>query len=575
MHPFLHRVQNRKVTQWAAAYLAGAWLLLQLLELLADVYAWHPALLRTVVPVLAVGFLAALVVAWFHGEKGNQRLSGLELGVLTGIVVLDGAVVVFVGGGAGAVAADPSSSEPKAPMDGSSVAVLPFLNMSPDPDQEYFSDGITEELLHALAKVPGLYVPARTSSFAFKGANAPVQEIAASLGVAHVLEGSVRTAGDGADRTVRVTAQLIDAGTGGHVWAETYDRGMEDIFAIQEEIAQSIVAALRTRLDLEPERHENLVAGGTESIEAYQAYLRALAAFNERRNRAVVESADEAIALDSGFPQPHAIRAAAFAAAGGSAAGWVGRKEAFEHAEASARRAIELDPSLALAHSSMGLIHDNRWNWERAEAAHRAAVRVDPADADARHWFGWHLLRMGRLEDAVTQLRQATILDPLAPTTRRNYALALSFMGRHEEARREAGRALVLWGERDDVFARSVQGLSAAMLGDTAAARRAVHSDAPNRMPYPTEAGVLALIGDTARARSALDHHLRTTPDDERLSFAAMAYAILGDSERAIALLEEAFQRGDPAMFVVLRAPAFDSIRNDTRVAHLFRQAGL
>lgn len=569
MPNLLDRLRSRKVIQWALAYLAGAWLVLQVLELLAEVYGWPPRILRLGVPLLAVGLLATLVLAWFHGEQGQQRASGIGLGMLAGVVVLAGAAVAMVGGTATApadVAVDTDATGPPAP-DESSIAVLPFVNMSPEPEQEYFSDGITEELLHALAKLPGLYVPARTSSFAFKGRAAPVQEIARQLRVAHVLEGSVRKSGD----QVRITVQLIDARDGGHLWSEAYDRELRDIFAIQEEIARSIVEVLRSRLAIVPEPGEELIRRGTSNVAAYQAYLRGLAAFNERRNRDAIEALEQALALDPEFARAHAFLAATYAAAVGSSAGWVDRDEGLRLAEAAARRALELDPSLAMPHSSMGLMYTNARRWAAAEAEHRAAVSADPASADAHHWLGWHLVAVGRLDDAVQHLRLATRLDPLAATIRRNYGIALGFAGRREEARTQLEFVDSLTSGRDG-FALATYALLAAEGGDTAEARQLL----PSRVSTdPIAAATLAVLGDTVAARSALDTFLRDNPHYPRPSFAAMGYVALGDDKRAIDLLELALDRDDPAMFFVLRSPMFDPLRGHPRLRRLLEQAGL
>ena len=230
------RVRARKLFQWAAAYVAGAWLVLQLIDVLTDRLAWPDVIFRAAIVLLAVGFLAALVVAWYHGERGEQRVSGVELGMLAGIFTLAAvSVMYFAGTSPTAVAGDVPAAD-AAPHAGS-IAVIPFVNMSGDAEQEYFSDGLTEELLNVLAQQQGLRVASRTSSFAFKGSRVPVDSIARALRVAHVLEGSVRRDGE----HIRITAQLIKADDGYHVWSQTYDRQLASVFAVQDEISRAIV----------------------------------------------------------------------------------------------------------------------------------------------------------------------------------------------------------------------------------------------------------------------------------------------------------------------------------------------
>jgi adenylate cyclase len=245
MDSMLQRLKERKLVQWGLAYLAGAWILLQVLGELRDTYAWPPVILRVVTALAGVGFFAALVIAYYHGEKGEQRVGGTELALLAAILAVAGGVVWAVGRSQAAGSTPAANSvNSAAALPARSIAVLPFENLSSDPENEYFSDGITEEILSGLAKVEGLKVAARTSSFAFKHKNVPVGEIGDLLGVAHVLEGSVRKAGN----RIRISAQLVNTRTGYHLWSESYDRELKDVFAIQDEISRAIIGTLTTRL---------------------------------------------------------------------------------------------------------------------------------------------------------------------------------------------------------------------------------------------------------------------------------------------------------------------------------------
>jgi TolB-like protein len=270
----LSRLRERKLVQWALAYLAGAWVLLQLITLLGTTYAWPSWLLRSAPVLLAVGFVATLVLAWYHGEKGRQRASGTELLMLGALLVIAGAAVTWVGRGAERpLAAEEPSGSAGAMVEGKSLAVLPFADLSEGRDQEWFSDGLTEEILNTLARLGELRGSARNSSFQFKNRAVDAREVGRQLGVAHLLEGSVRRSGD----RLRIAAQLIRAGDGFQLWSHSYDRHLDDVFAVQMDIAENIARVLDVVLD--DARRERMVATGTRDPEAFLYYLRGRAEY--------------------------------------------------------------------------------------------------------------------------------------------------------------------------------------------------------------------------------------------------------------------------------------------------------
>jgi len=292
------RLKERKLVQWALAYLAGAWVLLQLTSVLGGMYDLPRTLVRSVPVLLAVGFLAALVLAWYHGEKGRQRVSGPELLMLGALLLLAGAAVTWVGGGAERTAVAAERPVGSAIAD-KSIAVLPFADFSPGGDQEWFSDGLTEEILNALARLPDLRVASRTGSFRFKGSNEEVQSIAASLGMAHILEGSVRRTGE----RVRITAQLIRASDDVHLWSQNFDRDAADVIRVQEEIAFEIARTMQTAL--EPEALRAMVSAGTNSVAAYEAYLRGEHLLRQRAFDQAYAAFEDARTLDPQFSDAH------------------------------------------------------------------------------------------------------------------------------------------------------------------------------------------------------------------------------------------------------------------------------
>jgi TolB-like protein/Tfp pilus assembly protein PilF len=426
----LSRLKQRKVVRWAAAYLGSMWLTLQVLGFFSQTFAWPPLILRSIAVVLGAGFLAVLILAWYHGEKGRQRVGGVELALLAATVGLAGAGVAWVARPTGAIPGGTAAADlPAAAAAQESLAVLPFADLSPERDQEYFSDGLAEELLHALARLPGLRVAARTSSFSFKGQNVAVDSVARALRVTHVLEGSVRSAGG----RIRVSTNLVNAATGYRLWSETYDRELTDIFRIQDEIARAIVVALQ--LQLSPGQAGPLVLEETSDPEALKLYLRGRHAWNRRMLpsiRAAIEYFQQAVERDPGYARGWAGLADAFAIMpayeGGSPSDWFGK------AEAAALRAITLDSTLAEPHAALGFVYTQTGRIMAAEREFRLALKLNPGHATTYQWYGMHLGRTGQAEEALRASRRAHELDPLSPVLALNTAIDLYHTHRIEEA---------------------------------------------------------------------------------------------------------------------------------------------
>jgi len=433
----LERLRRRKVGQWGIVYAAGAWGFLQGLQYVTGTFHWPAQVQQVVTLALLVGLPIVLVIAWYHGDRGQQRVSAAELVIITLLFLVGGGIfwrydragnvetppVAVAGPVAPSIAAFPAVAD-------KSIAVLPFVNMSGDPNNEYFSDGISEEILNVLAREPELSVAARTSSFQFKGEKRDVAEIAAELKVRMVLEGSVRKQAD----RVRITAQLIDAKSGFHLWSQTYDRDLKDIFAIQDEIARAIGDELKVRMA--GTGGNGTSVSGTRNPQAHDLYLRGLAQWQTRRE-------DELFAAKAAFEQ-------AIEADPGFAAAWGGL--ALSHAvlpdyttrisfaESNARgnevalRALSIDPLLPEAYAALGSMETNQGRYETGVALLKRAIALRPSFATAHQWLGRNLALSGKLEEAIASLERASALDPRSLVVAENHATMLSLAGRTADA---------------------------------------------------------------------------------------------------------------------------------------------
>ncbi|MCZ7612560.1 MAG: tetratricopeptide repeat protein [Ignavibacteriaceae bacterium] len=310
----------------------------------------------------------------------------------------------------GLVIPSPDQLEGKSAISENSIAVLPFINLSTDKENEYFSDGVTEELLNALAKVDGLLVTSRTSSFAFKGKNTDIREIGKTLGVKTVLEGSVRKYGN----RVRVTAQLINSENGYHKWSETFDRNIEDIFAVQDELANSIVDQLKKTIKIH-KSIEQLVKAPTENMDAYNLFLKGLDSWNKWSPDFVLKAIkyfEDAVAISSDFTAAYARLSACYSFLG--AAGFMSNNVAYAKAKEYAEKAYKLDSSALDSRLAFGVVkYFNDWDWEGAEKCFLKAIEINPNSAEAHQYYAMLLSTLGYHKKALKESEIANQLDPL------------------------------------------------------------------------------------------------------------------------------------------------------------------
>ncbi|HEY7187624.1 MAG TPA: protein kinase, partial [Vicinamibacterales bacterium] len=321
-----------------------------------------------------------------------------------------------------------------------SIAVLPFLDLSAEKDQEYFCDGMAEELISALSNISGLNVASRTSAFSFKGKGQDVQSIGQQLRVTHVLEGSVRKSGD----RLRITAQLIAVRDGYQLWSERYDREMSDVFAIQDDIARSIAQMLKVKLG--DQSTGQLFHHRAENLEAYHLYLKGQFFWNQRHKgglRRALECYHQAISIEPTYAMAHAGMANCYVTLG--AFTYLAPDDAFPRAKAAAERALEIDEKRADAHTALGtiaLLYDR--NWTKARHSHRRALELDPDYPTGHSWYSWCLLAVGRLDDAVEEQQKALSLDPLSLMINSLVGAVLYYARRYDEARDQLLRTIEL-----------------------------------------------------------------------------------------------------------------------------------
>jgi TolB-like protein/Flp pilus assembly protein TadD len=472
-------IRRRRVPRMAAYYIAGAWVAAQVAALLLDAFDAHDYT-RYVIGVLAAGLPVALLLAWRFDltARGIERTLSI---------------------------AEPPPPEPlrAVAVPESSIAVLPFANLSQDPDNEYFSDGLSEEIRNQLARCTDLRVVARSSSFAFKGRHEDVREIGRRLGVAKILEGGVRRHAG----TVRIDVQLVNAADGYHLWSQTFERRLGDIFSLQSEIATEVMAAVGER---RPEPLPTARPPETRNFTAYNAYLLGRHYFHKRTEATLqraIECFEQAISADPDYALAYSGLADACLLVSAQHYGNVPLAQALERAQPAARRALELEPGLAEAHASRGMVLLHQGELASAEQAFRHALELNPGYTMAHIWLGLAMTALGRYREAADSNLEAFRLDPLSPIVNSNVGFDSLRFGDTTEARTRFRTAM----EVDPEFLVPYAGMARleSSLGNLREALRwieAVIARAPTRAYYHAARGLLLLqLGQTDAAAESIE----------------------------------------------------------------------
>ena len=454
------------------------------------------------------------------------------------------------------------------------IAVLPFTNISPDPKDEYFADGLTEELITVLSELQDLRVISRTSVMQYKATTKAVSQIGAELGVSSILEGSVRKAGN----RLRITAQLIDVRSDRHLWAKTYERDLDDVFAVQAELARQVADALEIKLRAtEQARLESRPSIRPDSYLAYlkgRSYLHTL---KEASTRAGKEQFELAISLDPGNAAAHSGLADAIRLMAWGGTGTYQHKEWEKAARRSAARAIELDPFLAEAHASLAIILWDDREYPAAEREFKLALSLNPSYSLAHHWYGVVLLDEGRAEEGLVEFRLAEEVDPLWPLNLLYFSWTLICLGRLDEA---FGRIQRLGDVEPDgqpyhsAFARYCLARSD-LNGFLRELRREIEGDAEPGGDLGTQALICAYSGENEKAGALLKEYEATELSMANIQSAVWAYCKIGDLDGCFRIYDRALEYGTPPFQMVRIDPEAEPIRRDPRFGSLLKKMKL
>ena len=576
MEDVFERLRQRKIVQWSLAYLAAAFALVQMLDLVGQRFAWPDWIARATIVAAAIGFVIALVLAWYHGERGQQRVTGVELVIVAILLAIGGALLWRVARPAHDAAASagvpaPAPARIAAPADHKSIAVLPLVNTSGDPSNEYFSDGLSEELISVLARIPDLKIIGRTSSFRFKNTNDDSRTIGERLGVANLLEGSVRKQGD----RVRIAVDLITAVDGRQLWSATYDRELKDIFAVQSEIATAVVEQLKLKLlggDLAVRP-----ATRDPSLPAYTAMLQGahlLPNFNEADLRKAIVYFEEATRLDPQYALAYANLCGAWRAL---AALYLSEpaavKDAYQRARTASDMALRLAPDLSEGHIALGFLKLTAdLDLPGAEAEFRRAAELAPGDYRPVDALGYLLAAQGRLDDGEAMSRRAIELDPLSITPLLNLARMQIVANRLDEAEATLRKAIALQPALSHAHAYLTT--IDLMRNDPIAARRDADLEPPGF--WHDYAGALARQreGDRASADAALEALIGKYSYGGPFQI-AVVYALRKEPDRAFEWLDKAWAARDAGMTQLFVTPFLADYRDDPRFVAIAAKLGI
>ena len=585
MRDLYEEIKRRNVFRVAFVYAIAGWLTMQIVDVMFPALNIPDWMTSAIAAMLLIGFPFALILAWAfemtpEGIKLEKDVDRSEsITPRTGRKLNQSALIIL----AVAVAfllfdkfvLRPELTQQAVDVAGEvvatikpSIAVLPFVNISGDVENEYFSDGLSEELLNVLARIPQLHVAGRTSSFAFKGKNQDLRSIGEQLNVAHILEGSVRKS----NTRLRITAQLVDTENGYHLWSETYDREVTDIFAVQDEISSAVVEALKVSL-----LGDNLSTDyGTQNFDAYESFLKSRYLLEHTSGENLLKgiaAADNAIELDPDYANAYVIRAifeqtliSGMATAGSDFI------EGNERVRAFAQKAVELDPDSAEAHFVQGIVAASvDWDIATAQQYFARALELDPNHVPAMGWYGNSLAAVGRTEEAMILLERALKIDPLSISIKRNLGDGYIWLRNYEQAIKAYESILSLNDSVTRVYGRLAR--AAILMGDLDAAEEFAANEQTEWVRGFLHILILGRRGKTNEWREAIDLYIKKYDYLNAYQMAEM-FGDAGDVDEAFRWLEIAREVRDPGMMTTRVDEFLSPLHDDPRWPDLIDDLG-
>ena len=570
-------LKRRNVYKVAVAYLVVGWLLIQVATQVFPFLEIPNWMIRLVILLTALGFPIVLIIAWAFEltPEGIKRTESADAarqhsrgGVWIVVVVVAAALslgLFFLGRYTAGNAAFRNSQAATA-IPQKSIAVLPLINESGDPKDEYFSDGLSEELIAALAQISGLKVIGRSSSFRFKDRKEEPRTIGEKLGVSTLLDGTVRKQGD----RVRIVAALVNAADGIQFWTRTFDRQLKDIFAVQQEIAKAVAESLKVTL-LGTEENPSQIA--TNNVEAHNAYLQGhfhLVRRNVEDFRKAIGYYDQAIELDSQYALAYAERAEAWTILGDLTGQ---RPTAYPKARSDAEKAVAIAPALAEARAALGFVRFfTEWKFLEGLSELKRAKELSPANPTANDLLARLIVYLGQFDEAERQAREAVELDPLSTVTQGNLARVLFYAGKLDEADAAARKSAEL--QPAGASNHRWQVLIAAQRGDGEAALREAQLEPDEGYRRFELAVAQYVVGDREAADAALADLLAKAREGFAYQIAEV-YAVGGEKDKAFEWLQISFDDRDAGMLGLLVDPLLRSLRDDPRYKNLVAKVGL
>jgi TolB-like protein/Tfp pilus assembly protein PilF len=582
---FFSELQRRNVFRVTAAYVISAWLLAQVADLVLNNTGAPDWVMQAILLVLLLGLAPVVFFSWAYEvtPEGIKRESDVDQsGSITHITrrKLDRAITIVLVLAVAYLAVDKFMLDPlrdrellestadavpvSLPQSGvKTIAVLPFVNMSDDADNEYFADGLSEELLNMLVKVPQLQVAARTSSFSFKGKDAKISDIARELNVSHVLEGSVRKSGD----QLRITAQLIKADDGFHLWSETFDRTLDEIFVVQDEIAMKVTNALEVTLLGTSEMDVN--------ADSYALYLRGIYFVRQRGPQNILTASkylEEAVAADPSNYVAWASLAAAYNEMVNFAV--ITRSEGVPLVRSALDQALRGNPDDAFVRGAEGYIKKNLfWDWKGALEAVDRAYTLEPRNPVARNWRASLFVSIGRIEEAVRLYNESYALDPFSLSLHSSLGIAYTKLHRYDEAIELFSKQLEI--NPDYHWSHGNKGKAYLFQGDAERALIEIQKNPENIFKASSLPVVYHSLGRAAESDAALQSLISEYSLEGSSYFVATVYSWRGENDKAFEWLEKAYQANDTGIAYMLSENLFVPLLDDPRWPEFLEKVGL